>query len=207
MTHGRMGAWAHGRIEARKHRSPCAHASMRPLVRRSLGEGGCARALLLFTACLVCWAAACPEGRAQAAFEVYENPRPAVSGGKLYLFARVISGEQESCICLVEVGAPADGWKKLGEFRADYGCVAESGGRFYLFLRESVIELQAETCEKTGGVRWPFDWRPQSAEVVGGVLMAFGVGGDGTLYGASAPMKTPRLPTSSPPGSFRKRSS
>ncbi len=61
------------------------------------------------------------------------------------------------------------------------------GDRLYLFLAESVMELDALECKKTAGAPWPFSaWPAQSAVVVGESVVAFGVAG-GTLHSAVLP--------------------
>jgi len=126
-------------------------------------------------------------GRSALDIETYQNPRALVAGDRLHLFAR--AGKREESVCLRE----GDGrWQRLGELIAKYSTVAHADGKFYLFLKDIVIELEmsGDTRRKSARLRWPYNWRAQSAEVIGGVLTAFGVG-SGKLYMAR---KSPALP-------------
>jgi len=127
-------------------------------------------------------AALCTEAGAEPAFEIYELPNAAVSGGQVYLFAAIKDAASKTVICLRQ---DAEGeWHRLAELRADCSCVAAADGMLYLFLPKSVIGLNASDCKKTAEAPWPFNWRAQSAMVVGGRMTAFGVIG-GRLQSAS----------------------
>jgi len=126
-------------------------------------------------------AALCTEAGAGPAVEIYERPNAAVSGGKVYLFAAIKDAPSKTVICLRQ---DAEGeWHRLAELRAECNSVAAADGMLYLFLPKSVIGLNAD-CKKTAEAPWPFNWRAQSAMVVGGRMMAFGVVG-GQLQSAS----------------------
>jgi len=142
--------------------------------------------------------------------ETYRHVRAFGTGGRLYLFARV--GSREESVCVRE----DDGtWQQLGRLAAKYSTVAHADGKFYLFLNDVVIEIEMprSSLREPAKRRWPYNWRAQSAEVVGGVLTAFGVGG-GKLYVARASRAPSALPaattgpagaTSAPAGSASKQ--
>ncbi|MFH1730998.1 MAG: RDD family protein [Planctomycetota bacterium] len=132
-------------------------------------------------------AALCTGAGAEPAFEIYERPNAAVSGGKVYLFAAIKDAAikdaaSKTVVCLRQ---DAEGeWHRLAELRADCSCVTAADGMLYLFLPKSVIGLNAANCKKTAEAPWPFNWRAQSAMVAGGRMTAFGVVG-GRLQSAS----------------------
>ncbi|MFH1732087.1 MAG: RDD family protein [Planctomycetota bacterium] len=126
-------------------------------------------------------AALCTGAGAEPAFEIYERPNAAVSGGKVYLFAAIKDAPSKTVVCLRQDAGGE--WHRLAELRADCCCVAAADGMLYLFLPKSVIGLNAD-CKKTAEASWPFNWRAQSAMLAGGRMMAFGVV-DGRLLSAS----------------------
>lgn len=143
---------------------------------------------------VVCAAAmACAGCEPDAAeIEVHRNPQGVVAGGRVHLFTQVAGAQEDIAVCLRDDAA--GGWSKQGEFRANYSAVASDGSRFLLFLPKSVIALRSDTYARTGQEEWSFNWKVQSARVLDGVLLAFGIGGDEsvghTLYCARARLIT-----------------
>ncbi len=134
---------------------------------------------LCFAACVLAAGGRCP---AEPALEIYDRPAPVVSGERLYLFAALKHVPGTPAIC---VRRDAGGrWERVAELSADYTCAAATDDRLYLFLPDSVVELDPETCRKTGAVRWPFNWRAQSVVFVDGKMTVFGVSG-GQVYSAT----------------------
>ena len=144
------------------------------------------RASLLACAAIVCaLVALCPEARPEAAIEVYERPRAVAANGKVFLFA-ARRGAPHSLAAYAR-DEETNAWQQVTELRGDYGCAAAIKDRLYLFLTESVVELNASDCKKTDEAPWPFTaWPAQSAVAVGDTLVAFGVA-DGTLHSAVLP--------------------
>ena len=138
--------------------------------------------ILCMMAAVWALAALCTGAAAEPAFDIYERPKAAVSGGKVYLFAALADAATSTVVCLRQ---DAEGeWHRLTELHADYSCVAAADGMLYLFLPKFVIGLNASNCKKTTKTPWHEKWAAQSAIVVGGRMMAFGVV-DGRLQSAS----------------------
>ena len=141
----------------------------------------------LLLACLLAATGPRAFGADEQAFgESFRNPAPVVADGVLYLFAQGAASDaegDEATVCLRQDGPNV--WTRIATLRGSYSCITYGTGVFHLFTRDSVIRLNKETCGKVGEDRWPYNWQPQSAEMVGGVLTAFGVGEDGRLYVAT----------------------
>ena len=152
--------------------------------------------LRLAVACAVVAAGA--DGSAELGIETYTDPRPVVSGDKLFLFVRATGAAGTSCLCLRDDGE--NGWSRLSEFHADFTCVAADDKRFYLFVKDMVVAQEAagDSCRQTGEARWPYNWPVRSADVRDGRLTVFGVGGRGRLYTASVPLVAPVEPSPAP---------
>ncbi|MFW6125249.1 MAG: hypothetical protein ACOC46_03805, partial [Pirellulales bacterium] len=134
------------------------------------------------------------DAAAAAGLVGYSEPRAAVRGGELYLFARVSGVGEDLCRCFRRTD---DGeWEKAGEFRAAYRAVTQHGGRFYLFLERCVVELSAAdgsgeaqaSFVQTARVRWPYNWPVQSAVVMSDRMLAVGADSTGNAYRAEAQM-------------------
>ena len=116
-----------------------------------------------------------------ASFETYSKPKAFVVRGKAHLLVQVNDGQESSSAVFRE---DPSGWTRLAEFNADYSAMALNGSRLLLFLRKSVIEIDTRHWHKVNERRWPFNWRPQSVEIVEGDMAAFGVGSDDRIYSA-----------------------
>lgn len=142
--------------------------------------------LLVYGSAMVC--AGCDPGAAE--IEVHRNSQCLAAAGRVYLFTQVAGEQQDMAVCFRH--DPVGGWSKQGEFRANYSAVATDETKFLLFLPKSVIALHSGTYTRMGQAEWSFNWRVQSAHVLAGTLLAFGVGGDEsvgyTLYCARAPL-------------------